>query len=80
VSSVPQTKTYVAHIVIWVGLFLALPLWREFQEPDQPVWNVFLAAFLVAVVVSAFSGVRHLQKNSIEVGEARFPTRDGDAG
>ena len=79
-STVPQTKTYVAHIVLWVGFFLALPLWREFQEPGQPVWNVFLAAFHIAIVVGAFIGVRHLQENGIEVGEARFSTRDGDAG
>lgn len=79
-STVPQTKTYVAHIVLWVGFFLALPLWREFQEPGQMVWNVFLAVILIAIVVGAFVGVRHLQKNGIEVGEARFSTRDGDAG
>ena len=78
-STVPQTKTYVAHIVLWVGFFLALPLWREFQEPGQMVWNVFLAAVLIAIVVGAFIGVRHLQKSSIDVGEARFTTRDGDA-
>lgn len=78
-SAVPQTKTYVVQIVLWVGCALALPLWREFQEPGQPVWNVFLAAFLIAIVVGAFIGVRHLQKNGIEVGEARFTTRDGDA-
>jgi succinate dehydrogenase hydrophobic anchor subunit len=80
VSTVPQTKTFVAHIVFWVGFFWALPLWREFQEPGQPVWNVFLAALLIAIVVGAFIGVRHLQKNGIEVGEARFTTSDGDAG
>ena len=79
-STVPQTKTYVAHIVLWVGFFLALPLWREFQEPGQMIWNVFLATVLIAIVVGAFIGVRHLQKSGIEVGEARFTTRHGDAG
>jgi succinate dehydrogenase/fumarate reductase cytochrome b subunit len=79
VSTVPQTKTYVAHIVLWIGFFLSLPIWREFHQPGQPVWNIFLAAFLIAIVVGAFLGVRHLQKHGIEVGEARFTTNDGDA-
>jgi succinate dehydrogenase/fumarate reductase cytochrome b subunit len=79
VSKVPETKTYVAHVVLWVGLVLALPLWQEFHEPEQLLWNVFLAAFLIALVVGAFLGVRHLQKNGIEVGEARFTTTDENA-
>ena len=77
-STVPQTKAYVAHVVLCVGFLLALPLWREFQEPRHPAWNVFLAAFLAALVIGAFMGVRHLQKSGIEVGEARFNTRNKD--
>jgi succinate dehydrogenase hydrophobic anchor subunit len=80
VSSVPTTKRYVAHVVLWVGVFLAIPLWREFHEPSQPLWNVFLALFLVALVVGAFFGVRYLQKNNVEVGEARFTTTDAERG
>jgi succinate dehydrogenase/fumarate reductase cytochrome b subunit len=79
VGTVPETKRYIAHVVFWVGLFLALPLWREFHEPEQPLWNVFLAAFLIALVAGAFFGVRHFQKNGIKVGEARFTAADRDA-
>lgn len=78
-SNLPRTKTYAAHIVLWVGFFLALPLWQEFQESGQLMWNIFLAAFLIAIVVGAPMGVRHLQKNGIEVGEARFTTRNEGA-
>ena len=77
-SSVPTTKRFVAHVVLWLGTFFAVPLWREFHEPSLPLWNVFLAMFLVAVVVSAFLGVRYLQKNNVEVGEARFMTTDAE--
>ena len=52
-----------------------MPLWREFREPAQPVWDAFLAVFLIALVIAAFLGIRYLQKNHIEVGEARFPPR-----
>jgi len=78
VSSVPMTKGYVAHVVLWVGFFLAIPIWREFREPSQPLWNVFLALFLIALVVGTFLGVRYLQRNNVEVGEARFNTTDAD--
>lgn len=73
-----KAKSYVAHVIFCVGLFLALPLWREFREPGQPLWNVFLAAFLIALVCGAFFGVRYLQKNNVEVGEARFSSSDKD--
>jgi hypothetical protein len=56
-------------MVLWVGFFLAVPLWREFHEPSQPVWNVFLTTFLIALVVGTFFGVRYLQKKGVEVGE-----------
>jgi len=74
-GTVPTTKRYAARIVLWVGVFLAVPLWREFREPAQPAWNAFLAAFLIALVLGSFLGIRHLQKNDIEVGEARFTSR-----
>jgi uncharacterized membrane protein YfcA len=62
-------------VVFFVSFFLAWPLWREFQTPGQPLWNVFLTVFLAALVIGSFFGVRYLQKNQIEVGEARFPSR-----
>ena len=73
-ASVPTTKRYVINLVASVSAFLAIPLWREFYEPNQPIWNVFLGVVLVAMVAGIFFGVRHLQKNAVEVGEARFPT------
>lgn len=47
-------------------------MWTEFHEPNQLIWNVFLAAFLVGVVAAAFFGLRHLERNQVSVGEARF--------
>ena len=78
-STVPMTKRYLAHVVLWVGLFLAIPLWREFHEATQPLWNAFLAVFLIALVIGAFVGVRYLQKNKVEVGEARFTAQGSDS-
>lgn len=78
-STVPTTKSYAAYVVLWIGLVLAIPLWREFHEPGQFFWNTFLAAFLVALVLAAFFGIRHLQTNGIEVGEARFKSSESDA-
>lgn len=75
----PITNRYVAHSVMCVGILLAIPLWREFREPAQPLWNGFLAIFLTALIVGSFIGIRYLQKNRIEVGEARFPTTDSKA-
>ncbi len=77
-SSVPATKHYAAYVVLWTGFVLAIPLWREFHEPGQPFWNVFLAAFLIGLVLAAYFGIRHLQKNKVEVGEARFTASDTD--
>lgn len=70
---VPTSKRYTAHIVLVVCAFLAVPLWQEFYEPGQPVWDTFLAICLFAIVGGSFFGIRHLQKNAVEVGEARFP-------
>ena len=75
-STVPNNKRYVANIVLVVGLFLAWPLWREFREPGQPLWNVALTIFLIAIVIGALLGIRYLQKHEIEVGEARFSSSD----
>lgn len=60
------------YAVFCVSAFLAIPLWLEFYEPNQLLWNVFLTAFLIAVVAAIFFGLRYLQKDCIAVGEARF--------
>jgi len=75
---VPPGKAYPAFVLLWACLFLAVPLWLEFSEPHQPFWNGTLAMFLLAVVIGSFVGVRYLQKNRIEVGEARFVSIDSD--
>ena len=77
-STVPPTRGYVAQIVLWVGFFLALPLWRELHESGHPIWNVFLVIVLLSLVSAAYFGVRYLQKNNIQVGEARFIRSDTD--
>jgi hypothetical protein len=79
VSKIPASKFYLAHTVAVVGLVLALPLWREFYEPKQAAWDVFLALFLGALVASTFFGIRHLQRSGVDIGEARFPSADGGA-
>ena len=63
---------FQAILVLWIAAFLANPLWREFHEPGQSPWNTFLAAFLIAIKAAAFFGLRCLQQNKIEAGEARF--------
>ena len=75
---VPPGIAYPVSVLLWVSTVLAVPLWLEFSEPDQPFWNIFLAVFLLAMVIGSFAGVRYLQKNRIEVGEARFVSSDGD--
>jgi hypothetical protein len=59
-------------------LLLGNPLWPEFHEASQPLWNAYLAVFLIALVVGAFFGVRYLQKNKVDVGEARSTTPESD--
>jgi hypothetical protein len=34
-GEIPKTKHYTAHVIPWAGIFLALPLWREFREPAR---------------------------------------------
>ena len=60
------------YAVFWLSAFIAIPLWREFHEPDQLLWNVVLAVFLTAVIAAAFYGLRYLERNRVEFGEARF--------
>ena len=77
--TIPAGKGYLVGSTSLVAIFLGLPLWREFYEPAQPLWNVFLMTFLVAVVVGVFLGVRYLQKNRIEIGEGRLASGDAHA-
>jgi hypothetical protein len=41
--------------------------------------HVFLAAFRLYFLAAAYFGIRHLQKNNIEVGEARFKSPNTDS-
>lgn len=79
-TSVPQSDLYLARIVLWVGAFLAIPLWLEFYETGALGWDVLLAILLVALVAGAFFGIRHLQIMGADVGEARFKTIDTEGG
>jgi len=71
-TTVPESKWYAISIALFVLIVLMVPLWLEFHEPDQPMWNGFLAVFLVSLVFGSFVGIRHLQKNRDQIGEARF--------
>ena len=75
---VPPGKAYPACVLLWVSIFLAVPLWLEFSEPHEPLWNGFLAMFLLALAIGSFAGVHYLQKNRIEVGERRFITSESN--
>lgn len=70
--TLPQGPLYPTGVVMFVSVVLALPLWRANWEPDRPMWDGFLAIFLIAMVVGSFLGVRYLQLNHIEFGEARI--------
>jgi len=71
-ATVPITRRYTARAVLSVGVFLAIPLWRELHEPSQLFWNIFLAIFLFTLILGIFLGLRYLQRTGAEVGEARF--------
>ncbi|MFV1920347.1 hypothetical protein VPH46_13075 [Sphingomonas sp. MJ1 (PH-R8)] len=77
-GEIPKTKRYTAYVSLWVGIFLALPLWLEFREPARQGWNFFLAAFVVALIAGTFLGIRRLQKGHVEVGEPRFRSGQRD--
>ena len=57
-------------------VLVLLPLWREFSERDQPVWNGFLFLILVGLLFGALLLHRYLIRNIDEIGEARFDTRN----
>ncbi len=59
-----------------VLLIIALPIWREFHEPSQTIWNVFLAVLLIGLVVCVFFLQRYFRAHIGEIGEARFDTRN----
>lgn len=71
-STVPESRSWLAYSVAFVAVVLALPLWREFSVPGQPWWNAFLAAFLLALIAATWLGAGYLQRNKVEIGEARF--------
>ena len=57
-------------------LLVAFPLWNEFSAHGTIGWNIFLAVFLVGLVVAAFCLQRYFVKHAGEIGEARFDTRN----
>lgn len=71
----PQKKMGAGAVVL---LLIVVPLWLEFREPGQWVWNALLAAMLIGIGVAALLLQRFLMANIGEVGEARFDTRNPD--
>ncbi len=57
-------------------LVVLIPLWAEFQEPGQTLWNVALAVILAALVIATIILQLYLLRNIDRVGEARFDTRN----
>jgi hypothetical protein len=78
--TVPPGKRYAVSVALFCAVALAVPLWIEFYEPTQPIWDGFLAMFLLGLVGCSFAGIRYLQKNNIEVGEARVRAAEHDRG
>jgi hypothetical protein len=77
--SVPQASNrWVLGGGAIVLLVIALPLWNEFRIKGQPIWNAFLAAFLIGLGVSAILLQRFFRVHAGELGEARFDTRNQD--
>lgn len=70
--TLPQGGLYPVSMALFVAVVAALPLGRANWEPAQPVWDGFLVLILIAMVAGTFVGLRHLQSNNIEFGEARF--------
>ena len=61
-----------------VLLVIAMPLWNEFRIKGQPLWNAFLAIFLIGLGVAAILFQRYFRAHTDEIGEARFDTRNQD--
>lgn len=73
-------RTKEQHWKIGAGplamLVVLLPLWAEFQEPGQTLWNIALFLILFGLFVGTFFLQRYLRRNIDDVGEARFDTRN----
>jgi hypothetical protein len=63
-----------------VLLVIAVPLYREFSEPGQTIWNALLVLFLLGVAAGAFFLQRFFLSHAGEIGEARFDTRNKSDG
>lgn len=71
-SEVRGSNPWVMGAGAAVLLVVLLPLWMEFSEINNMVWNTFLAVFLIAISVGAFLLQRYFAAHIDEVGEARF--------
>ena len=57
-----------------VFIIIAFPLWREFREPGQSLWNTLLVLILAGLLVAAYFLQRFFREHIGEIGEARFDT------
>jgi hypothetical protein len=77
---VTRRAPLAAGTAVVVLLGTTLPLYREFFEPGQTLWNLLLALFLLAVAVAAFLLALFFIGHAGEIGEARFDTRNKSDG
>ena len=71
-SPAVRSKRWVMGGGLAVLLVVLMPLWKEFNEPGQMVWNISLGVFLAGLAISAFVLQGYLTAHIGEVGEARF--------
>ena len=77
-SRVPVSNNWIRGGGAVILVIIAIPLWNEFRLPGNTVWNVILAAMLLALVIAALLLQHFFVTHVGEVGEARFDTNNGE--
>ncbi|MEA3039406.1 MAG: hypothetical protein QOE79_1919 [Sphingomonadales bacterium] len=82
VELLPEVKPTALAAGAGIALLLGItiPLYAEFYEPRDYLWDAFLALFLVGVAIATLRLARFFASHAGELGEARFDTsNEGDA-
>ena len=69
----PATKHYAAaYVVLWTWIVLAIPALARVPRTWSALLERIRRRFSFGLVLAAYFGIRHLQKNKVEVGESRL--------